>query len=124
MRRTAVFIPLAASLAACASTELPQAQLADTQSAISAAREAGARQDPQASYHLELARKQLTSARQAADEGEEEEARRSLVRAEMDATLARQKAREQKARRAAEQVMQRVQKLRRELDSDERRASS
>jgi regulator of protease activity HflC (stomatin/prohibitin superfamily) len=57
-------------------------------SGISAAKEAGAANVPQASLHLQMAKEELALARELFAKGEKKEAASMLLRAEADAELA------------------------------------
>jgi hypothetical protein len=101
-----------ASLAsACASIPAPQERLVASQAAIRAAEEVGANQVPAASLHLQLAREQTEHAKKLMDQGDNRRAEYSLLRAESDAELALQLAKEAPARAEAQAALDRVQDL-------------
>jgi hypothetical protein len=103
--------PLAAlgllGLGACASGEVSQAQLTDTQAAIRGAEEVEAGQAPEAALHLQYAEEQLAQARELGDD-EPERTNRLLMRAEADAELAIAIAEEHSLRQRAEETYQRI----------------
>lgn len=79
-------------------------------SGIRAAEEAGATKVPQASLHLQLAKEELTLAKVLSTQGEKEQAKSMLLRAEADAelaiALAHGDAEKQEARAAIQRVIQ------------------
>lgn len=80
----------AMSLTACASA--PQTAYSDSQATIRAAEAVGAAEHPRASYHLNVAKKQLAAAEPLVDGSNEDKklAAKVLARAEADAELAMQ----------------------------------
>lgn len=102
----------AALVSACGSSAAMPPATAETQSRISAAEAVGAQREPAAALHLKLARDQLAAARQEARDGDEEEARLLVDRADVDAELALVLTREAEARDRAQQAEQRVDQLR------------
>jgi len=87
MRLTSTLL-FVACVAACGSSSLPPAKVANTQSSISAATAVGADQHPQAALHLKMARDQLAEAQSLIDAGKNDEARLVLERADADAEVA------------------------------------
>jgi hypothetical protein len=77
---------------------IPNQQLADTESAERSATELGAGSQPKAQLHLQLAHEQLTQAKAAIQEGNNERANALLLRARSDAELAIALTREQTAK--------------------------
>ncbi len=73
---------------ACGGVTLPQAEVRDAQAEITAAEAIGAEDRPDAALHLKLARDNFEAAKQYADRGEEEQARRALAAAKADAEVA------------------------------------
>lgn len=98
-------------LVGCAGTNPPAREITDTEAAIRAADEVGAEQIPSASLHLKLARDQLNEARLYIEEGEHEDARVILARAQVDAELAIAEAHSAEAREEANQVQERLNAL-------------
>ncbi len=96
---------IALGLAGCASAHMPQAETARAKSEIKAARVVGAEQHTQAALHLQLATDQLEAARNAAEDGEQEQTNLLLERARVDAELARALAEKSKADEAASQAL-------------------
>jgi hypothetical protein len=86
--RIGSWLGLTLMAAACGSSEVPAKQLADSESAIRAASEVGAEDNPQASLHLKLAKDRHAQAEAASKDGEQETAKRLLEKAEADAELA------------------------------------
>jgi hypothetical protein len=77
-----------AGTAGCASTPVPNAQVASSEGAIRAAQETGSRNIPQAALHLKLAEEQLQSAKALIRDNENKRAGYVLMRAQADAELA------------------------------------
>lgn len=96
----------------CASSQLSQQRLVDTQSAIDSARELDEAEDPEVSLHLKYARDQLAAAKRLMDEGERKEAHRMLERAHADAQLALAMARTERSRNEAKRAWSEVENLR------------
>jgi hypothetical protein len=96
----------------CASSQLSQQRLVDTQSAMDAAQELDQEDDPEVSLHLKYARDQLAAAKKLMDEGERKEAHRMLERAHADAQLALAMARTERSREEAQQAWSEVEELR------------
>jgi hypothetical protein len=100
--------------AACGSAAVPvSGSLTQTQSAIRAAEEVGARNVPKAALHLKMANDQLQTAKALLADGEEEEASVLLARAEADAELALTMAKENNLRAQASEAMKKVEALKR-----------
>jgi hypothetical protein len=102
---------MGALVVACGGSSLPPPQVADTQSSISAAAAVGAEQHPQAALHLKMARDQLRQAQALMSDGDSDEARLVLERAEADAQLALMITREAVASNNARKAQQDVQNL-------------
>lgn len=115
MRRTTIWIRpvLAALLVACAGPQTTSPdltrQLAASEASIQTARTLGAERQPQAALYLKLAREAVATADQLADRGQLEDARRALVRAQVDADLALALANEARLRAAARSARAEVQ---------------
>lgn len=95
----------------CAGARSPQEKLTSSAAAIRAAEEVGAPAQPQASFHLKLARDQVARAKELIKDGDEERAQLVLMRAEADAELAIALAKESRARSEADQAMGQIQTL-------------
>lgn len=112
---TALVLTLAGAIGGgvgCVTGNMPSTtQVASSDAAIRTAQELGAERIPDASVHLELARRQLAMALRAMNERDEHAARWLLVRADADARLALALAREARAREAAEEMAARVRDL-------------
>ncbi len=86
-------------------------RIASSEAAIRSARDLGADRIPDAAVHLELAERQLDQAHRYIDEGDDNNARWMLVRADADAHLALALTREARTREAAEEMAARVRDL-------------
>jgi len=96
----------------CVATNLPSSShVASSEAAIRNARDLGAERIPDAAVHLELAQRQLDRARRYIDQGDANDARWMLVRADADAHLALALTREARSREAAEEMAARVRDL-------------
>jgi hypothetical protein len=118
LRTKSALVAIVGSIAmasACASP--PQQQLMETQSAVRAAEEVGARDTPKAAYHLRVAQEQLEIGRALMND-RERQAELILRRAEADAELAMAYARSEEARDEARQARDEVRELQEELDND------
>jgi hypothetical protein len=102
--RIAFSMGLAFTAAACGSSEVPAKQMAKSESAIRAASEIGAQNNPQASLHLKMAKDSYTQAQAASKDGEQETAERLLEKAEADAELALALTRKEQSAAKAEQA--------------------
>jgi hypothetical protein len=98
----------------CATSQLDEQRLVDTQAAVNAVEELDESEDPEVSLHLKYARDQLTAARRLADEGEGDEANRMLERAHADAALALAMARTERSRKEAREAWAEVEELRKQ----------
>lgn len=110
-RLRGALVPAAAmsllALGACATGQVSQAQMTETQAAIRGAEEVDAHQAPQAALHLQYAEEQLADAQELAED-EPELANRLLMRAEADAELAIALAEEAELRAEAEETRHRI----------------
>lgn len=95
----------------CGGAPPPTDQLASSQAAIRAADEVGAKEDPKAALHLKLAQEQLTKAKTLMEDDENEAANMLLLRAEVDAELARSLAKKARSVQAAEEAAEDIEKL-------------
>jgi Domain of unknown function (DUF4398) len=102
------------ALASCGSAQLSQAKLVEVQSSVSAAEAVGARDQPKAALHLQLARDEMAEARRLAAEGDGDNAALLLDRARVDAQLALQLARTEQEQEKARQAWQKIQELEKE----------
>jgi hypothetical protein len=99
-----------AAIAGCgAGTPPPNA--VDARSAISAAEATGAQADPVAALHLQMAKDQVRAADELIRQGDRDEARLLLDRAEVDAELAQVLTRKSQMRARAQQAQQEIQRL-------------
>jgi hypothetical protein len=106
----------AAAVAACGSTSKPTYQLTQSEAAVRAAEEVGAKDTPQAALHLKMARDQVTEAKRLIIDEKYEPARHLLRRAEADANLAIALAKASRARAEADEVNRNLERLRREME--------
>ena len=90
LSRSAVYLPIALLLAACAGENVPEAQLARAQLAVD--RAVAAQAGTHAPTELSRAQTELSDARKAIDAENYTEARRLADQAEADATLAETRA--------------------------------
>ena len=95
----------------CASAAVPNAKVADAQSAISAAEATGAQAVPEASLYLKMAKDGVEAAKQQIRNDENEKAARTLERAKADAELAKSLTTEAKVRQGADQALERIENL-------------
>jgi hypothetical protein len=102
---------VALALVACGGAQLNQTRVAEVQSAVRAAEEVGANNQPKAALHLQLARDEANEARRLADDGDEENAALLLRRAQADAELALQLARTEQEQQKARQSWEKIQEL-------------
>lgn len=79
---------VAFAFVACGGSSLPSAKVVDAQSAITAAAAVGAENNPQAALHLKMARDQVKQADKLAADGNDDEARLVLEKAQADAEVA------------------------------------
>lgn len=119
MKRTTTTLmgAFAVAAVACGGAPLPVSEMADSESAVAAAREAGATRVPDAAAHLKLANTQIDAAKRMIDDGDNAEAKYTLDRAAEDARLALFLAREDSARQEAKKAQERIDKLRAEQTS-------
>jgi len=103
-QRIGVTLSTLVALAGCGSSDVPAKQLAESEAAIRAASEVGAKDNPQAALHLKLARDRYDQAQTASKEGEQETARLLLEKAEADAELALALTRKDQVAAKAEQA--------------------
>ena len=101
---------VATALAGCGSST-PPPNAVEARSAISAAEAVGARSDPAAALHLQMAKDQTRAAEELIREGDREEARLVLDRAEADAELAQVLTQKTRMRARAQQADQEIQRL-------------
>jgi hypothetical protein len=101
---------LGAALTGCATTQALHVE--SSASAIRSAEEHGAADVPQASLHLQLAKEELKKATDLNADGDADEAKSMLMRAEADAELAIELSHVAAERAEAEAAMERVRALR------------
>lgn len=106
-----------ALLVACGGAAYPGQKLTDSRAQIRAAEELGAQQVPQAAMHLKLARDQVARAERLLNDGDNEEAARTLDQARSDADLAVALSHEANTRQEAAQVKAQVAQLRKQTQA-------
>lgn len=109
--RFALPLGIALTAAACGSSEAPNKQFVDSQSAVRAASEVGADKNPQAALHLKMARDQISKAQALSREGEYDAAKQLLKQAELDAELAVVLTREKQAHSDEQRAEQQLESL-------------
>lgn len=95
----------------CSTFKVPAERFSAADAAIRAADEAGAARTPAAAYQIQLAKDEALRARELAEQGEGERAHNLLLRAQMDAELARAMAREAPLRAQAQEAMNKAKAL-------------
>jgi hypothetical protein len=99
----------------CGGAAVPQAHMTSSAASIRAAEEVGAENAPQAALHLRLAKEQRQRALELIRNDDNEEAARMLMRAEADAELAIELARETHVRAESNRTLEEVRTLRSKL---------
>lgn len=110
-RSSIIAVSLTLLTGACASKQLSQSTLSDTQAAMQSANEIGAAKLPESQLHLKYANDQLATAKRLMDDGDEKRAHRMLDRAHADAELALALARTERDRNAAKAAWSEVEGL-------------
>lgn len=110
-RHPSLVIVIGSFFVACAST--PTAQLGESEAAYRGAEEVGAKQQPEAAYHLKLAHDQIAAAKKLMDGNKKEkrEARHLLEQAELDAEVAISTAKTAQAKARAKEAWVKVNEL-------------
>jgi hypothetical protein len=96
---------------ACGSGSVPSEKLTNSKSALRAAEEAGAQQDPKSALHLKLAKDGVALAERQISNGDNDKAALTLDQAKADAELAIGLTHQYNERRAAEQARARIEAL-------------
>ena len=100
---------------ACGGAAIPQDSLTAAQADVKGAEVGGAADNPQAALHLQKAKEQIETAQAQIKNGDNEQAARTLDRAQADAELALALAKEAKAQGDASDASEQVHKLRKEI---------
>jgi hypothetical protein len=110
-RHSSLVIVIGSFLVACASK--PTAQLGESEAAYRGAEEVGARDQPEAAYHLKLAHDQIAAAKKLMDGNKKDKrhARDLLEQAELDAEVAISTAKTSDAKARAKQAWVKVNEL-------------
>lgn len=111
---TVLVMLLAGLTAGCGGAQPPIDLLASTQGAVRGAEEAGATENPDAALHLKLAKEQVAKAKEQMDDGDDEEAQLTLLRAEADAELAHALAEKAATVGEAAEAMDHLEKLKKD----------
>jgi len=110
-RWTWLAVPGLLMLLDCGGAPPPTDQLAASQAAIRAADELGAKENPKAALHLKLAQEQLAKAKTLMADDDNEAANLLLLRAEVDAELARSLSKKTRGLEAADEAADDIKKL-------------
>ncbi|WP_236519560.1 DUF4398 domain-containing protein [Sandaracinus amylolyticus] len=105
---------LITAAAGCGGAPPPTRAQAEAIAAVRSAEAIGAQEQPQAAYHLELAREQVRSAERLIQDGRMQEAGGALMRAKADADLASALTNEADTRNQAAEVREQVETLEQE----------
>ena len=97
---------------ACGGAAIPQERLTSAEGAVRAAEAGGAPTVPQAALHLKKAQDHIAQAKALIADDENERADFVLQRAEVDAELALAQAREDQAKKEAQEAIDMVEELR------------
>jgi multidrug efflux pump subunit AcrA (membrane-fusion protein) len=100
---------------ACGGAPVPHDALSAAQADVKGAEVGGAAENPKAALHVKLAKDQIELAQKQISDGDNEEALRTLNRAQADAELALALAKEAKAQGEAAEASEQVGKLRKEM---------
>jgi hypothetical protein len=103
------------TLLACGGAPVPHEALSAAQADVKGAEVGGAGENPKAALHVKLAKDQIEIAQKQMADGDNEEAARTLDRAQADAELAMSLAKEAKAQGDASEASEQVGKLRKEI---------
>jgi len=103
------------TLLACGGAPVPHDALSAAQADVKGAEVGGAGDNPKAALHVKLAKDQIEIAQKQISENDNEEALRTLNRAQADADLALALAKEAKAQADAAEASEQVGKLRKEI---------
>lgn len=103
------------TLLACGGAPVPHDTLSAAQADVKGAEVGGAAENPKAALHVKLAKDQIEIAQKQISDGDNEEAKRTLDRAQADAELALALAKEAKAQADAAEASEQVGKLRKEM---------
>jgi len=113
--RFCVLLGAACVALACGGAVVPQERLTSAEAALRGAEAGGAPNVPMAMLHLKQARDQVAEAKALIADDENERADSVLQRAEADADLALALAREEAAKKQAQQAQEQVAELRKKL---------
>jgi hypothetical protein len=103
------------TLLACGGAPVPNDARSAAQAEVKGAEVGGANDNPKAALHVKLAKDAIAKAEKQISDGENEEAKRTLERAQADADLALALAKEAKAQSDASEASEQVGKLRKEM---------
>lgn len=108
---------LATPLFACGGAAVPQSQLTDAKTSVSAAEAVGAKDEPAAELHLKMAENGISDAEELIKEKRHEEAGLVLDRAYADAELALALTETANHKRAADSALARLEALEEDMKS-------
>jgi hypothetical protein len=118
-RKTSISIGLLVAILGaigCGGAPLPAEEMTTAKAATRAAEVGGAESVPKAALHLKYAKDQLAQAKAAVDEGDNEKARILAIRSEADAELALALSREAEAEGEAQEAIEELKEVRREIE--------
>jgi hypothetical protein len=105
------------TIAGCASSPIPADKYARSQASVKAAEELNAESEPQAAFHLRLAKEQLAHGKKLMKEGDNKNASLVLLRAESDGeaalNIARAKSEQAEAQRTITQIQEQMAQMQR-----------
>ena len=110
-----IFSALAVGAFGCGGASIAPTESVNALASIHAAETVRAEDQPQAALHLALAREQVAAAETAVENGDENKAKRLLMRAQADADLATALAQEARTTNEAEQIRTHVSDLQQQL---------
>jgi hypothetical protein len=109
-------IACALTAVACGGAAVPQDSLTAAQADVKGAEVGGAAENPQAMLHLKLAKDQIAEAEKLIKDGDNEQAARTLDRAQADAELALSLAKAAKAQADASEASEQVGQLKKQIN--------
>jgi len=96
------------ALAGCGSSDVPAKQLADSEAAIRAASEVGAKDNPEAALHLKIAHEEYDKAQALSKQDKQDSAKALYEKAKVDAELALALTRKAEATKEADQAKRKI----------------
>lgn len=114
----AMYLVAATFVLGCGGAAIPTQQSAQAKASVRGAEEVGARNEPQAALHLQMARDEIAKAHQYMKKDKNGRARMALERAEIDAELAIALTRAASVQRRAQSAQQEVQELKQRQEQE------